>query len=336
MRIGTTILSVKDIAESVRFYREVLGLTIEDDSGPYVKISDRLALRSEPLWKDMLGRDDVTYGSNDSEVYFEELDFDGFIDRLRVTEGIRYIQGPETNRWGQRVVKIYDPDMHIIEIGEDIRSVCRRLMERGFNAEQVSERLDVSMLYIRACMAKDTLETERLRLRPWSTADAFELFSLASDPDIGPLTGWLPHPDAAHSRHIIEETLSRPGTFAITEKDSGRLVGSISLMFDSNRVSSDPSDAEIGFWIGKEFWGRGYATEAAGRLLEYGFEDMGCEKVWCLSLEANVRCSRVQEKLGFLFRKNMDIYNTFFGTRSMNVSYLPMDRWRILSGRHPQ
>ena len=334
MRFGCTLLSVADMNRSVRFYTEVLGLEIDNDFGANVILSGKIALQTESSWKCLTGNDDVKYGGNDAEVYFEEPDFDAFVARLRRTEGIRYVHMPVEHRWGQRVVRIYDPDMHIIEIAEDMRSVCRRFLDRGMNAEQISERMEVPMRYVRSCLASDTLETERLRLRPWRSTDADELYALASDPDIGPMAGWEPHTDADHSRSVIENILSKPGTFAITDRSTGRIVGCISLFFDKeSTIKTDPADAEIGFWIAKDEWDKGYATEASARLLEYAFLEQGCAKVWCVCLEANIRCMRVQEKLGFLLRGTEDVYNTAYGTRCMNVSYLSRDRWRIMTGR---
>ena len=334
MRFGSTLLSVKDIDRSVRFYTDVLGLSVENDFGANVTLSGRVSLQTETTWKCLIGKDDVSYGSNGAELYFEEQDFDGFIARLQGMEGIRYVHHPVEHRWGQRVVRIYDPDMHIIEIAEDIRSVCRRFLDRGMNVEQISERMDVPIDYIRSCMSSDTLESERLRLRPWSLADAEELYSIASDPSIGPMAGWEPHTDADHSRSVIENVLSKPGTFAITDKSTGRIVGCISLIFGETSVPMDRSDAEIGFWTAKDQWNKGYATEAAGLVIDYAFSELGCGKVWCVCLESNVRCLRVQEKLGFLLRRSENVYNTSFGTRAMNVSFLSEDRWRIMTGRH--
>ena len=336
MRFGCTLLSVSDMGRSLRFYTEVLGLEVENDFGANVTLSGRIALQTETTWKCLTGNDDVMYGGNDAEVYFEETDFDAFVAKLRRTEGIRYVHMPVEHRWGQRVVRIYDPDMHIIEIAEDMRSVCRRFLDRGMNAEQISERMEVPMRYVRSCLASDTFETERLVLRPWRPSDAEELFTLASDPDVGKWAGWEPHPDSAHSRVIIDNVLSKPGTFCITSKEDGRIVGCISLSFDGDAsIKMDPSDAEIGFWIAKEEWGNGYATESSRRILRYAFEEQGCGKVWCVCLEANIRCMRVQEKLGFLLRGTEDIYNTAYGTRCMNVSYLSRSRWCVLDGRHP-
>ncbi|MBP5394579.1 MAG: GNAT family N-acetyltransferase [Candidatus Methanomethylophilaceae archaeon] len=331
MRYGSTLLTVKDMDRSVRFYRDVLGLEVVNDFGANVTLTGGISLQTEDSWIFMIGQEHLSYGGNDAELYFEETDFDGFIERLDKMD-VRYVHRTIEHRWGQRAVRIYDPDKHIIEIGEDIRSVCRRFLSRGMNSHQIAERMDVPEEFVRSCLARDHLETERLILRPWSISDAHDLYDLASDPKVGPQAGWVPHTDSGHSARVIEETLSRPGTFAIALKDSGTLVGCISIAFKDTTIPMDDSDCEIGFWIGSAYWNKGYATEACSAVLGYAFTDQGCGKVWCASLEANVACARVQEKLGFLFRRMDDIYNTSFGTRSMRISYLSSDRWKLLNG----
>ena len=331
MRFGRTLLAVRDMDRSVDFYRKVLGLQVENDFGDNVTMTGGIALQTEHTWIFMTGTDHLGYGGNDAEIYFEETDFDGFIKRLDEMD-VRYVHRPIEHRWGQRVVRIYDPDMHIIEIGEDLRSVCRRFLSRGMNIEHIAERMEVPIDLVRSCLARDRLETERLVLRPWSSADAERLYDLASDPKIGSKAGWVPHTDSAHSASIIENTLSRPGTFAIVLKETDEVIGCISLVFTDTTIPVEPSDAEIGFWIGSGYWNRGYATEACGAVLEYAFHDLGCSRVWCVCLEANIPCIRVQDKQGFLLRKIEDVYNTSFGTRSSRISYLSVERWKLLNG----
>ena len=229
MRYGSTLLTVKDMDRSVRFYCTVLGLKVENDFGSNVSLTGGISLQTEDSWIFMIGQEHLSYGGNDAELYFEETDFDGFIDRLDKMDGIRYVHRPIEHRWGQRVVRIYDPDRHIIEIGEDLRSVCRRFLDRGMNSHQISERMDVPLEFVRSCLARDHLGTERLILRPWSPSDAHALYDLASDPRIGPSAGWVPHTDSEHSASVIDKTLSRPGTFAIELKDSGEVRDTVDL-----------------------------------------------------------------------------------------------------------
>lgn len=142
------------------------------------------------------------------------------------------------------------------------------------------------------------LETERLLLRPWQQSDASELYRYAKDPDIGPIAGWPVHTSVENSRHIIESVLSAEGTFAVVLKSTGLPVGSIGIM-KNNNIPTAEKEAEIGYWIGKAWWGRGLIPEAVEECLRYCFEDLGLEKVWCGYYDGNQKSMRVQEKCGF-------------------------------------
>ena len=110
-----------------------------------------LALQTLETWKKFIDTDEVSFGNNSSEVYFEEYSFDEFIERLKTCE-IKYVHPVREHSWGQRVVRIYDPDKQIIEIGENMRVVCKRFLDRGMILEQVAERMDVPMKFVNACM----------------------------------------------------------------------------------------------------------------------------------------------------------------------------------------
>lgn len=330
MRFGSTLLSVKDMEKSIAFYSEVFGLSVEHDFGANVALSGGISLQTEESWKGIIGRDDISYGGNDAELYFEESDFDGFAKRLESMDGIDYVHPVIEHRWGQRAVRLRDPDGHIVEIGEDLKSVCRRFLDSGMTAVQASERMDVPLKYVRSCMARDVLESDGLLLRPWTAEDADALFEMASDPSIGPMAGWEPHESAEDSRKAIESILSRQGTFAIVPKDAGRPVGCISAILEDGTVGLSPGDVELGFWIGRMYWGRGYATKASSMVLDYAFEDLGCSRATCVCLESNTRCIRVQDRLGFLLKRTEDVFSTAFGTRSHRVSHLMRERWRLL------
>ena len=80
-----------------------------------------------------------------------EDDFDKFADRLKEYD-IEYVHPIIEHSWGQRVVRFYDPDKHIIEVGENMKIVCKRFLNSGMTPEQVAERMDVPMKFINACM----------------------------------------------------------------------------------------------------------------------------------------------------------------------------------------
>ena len=84
----------------------------------------------------------LRFGGNDAELYFETEDFDGFLDTL---EGVRLVAPVIEHRWGQRVVRLYDPDDHIIEVGEPLQVVCRRFLESGLTQEGIARRMDVPL-----------------------------------------------------------------------------------------------------------------------------------------------------------------------------------------------
>ena len=105
------------------------------------------------------------------------------------------------------------------------------------------------------------LQTPRLLLRPWEESDAEALYELAKDPDVGPAAGWNVHKDADESREIIRTILSAPGTFAILGRRDGQLRGSCGF-FPTRAQGAEAGELEIGYWVGKPFWGRGIAPEA--------------------------------------------------------------------------
>lgn len=147
------------------------------------------------------------------------------------------------------------------------------------------------------------LETERLILRPWREDDAEDLYKYARDPDVGPIAGWPVHTSVENSREIIRNVLSVPETYAVCLKEDGCAVGSIGLKLNGSTDMTDRDDeCELGYWIGKPFWGQGLIPEASRELLRYAFEELGMRAVWCGYYDGNEKSKRVQEKLGFVYQ----------------------------------
>lgn len=144
-----------------------------------------------------------------------------------------------------------------------------------------------------------TFETDRLLLRPWREEDAEALYEYARDPAIGPPAGWLPHTDAEDSRRIIRTVLSSPETYAVCLKADGKPIGSIG--FHRNDLAESEDEYELGYWIGRPFWGQGLIPEAAREMLRHAFEDLGMSRIWCGHYDGNDKSRRVQEKLGFIY-----------------------------------
>ena len=155
------------------------------------------------------------------------------------------------------------------------------------------------------------LETERLILRRWTEDDAEDLFQYAQDPDVGPIAGWPPHKNIEESLEVIRNVLSGAECYAICLKTDRKAIGAIELKLGGHTDMTDRDDeCEIGFWLGKPFWGRGIIPEAVREMLRHAFEDCGMNKVWVGYYEGNEKSRRVQEKCGFKFQwksENVDV-----------------------------
>lgn len=151
MKLKNPMLVVTDIDKSVEFYKKVLGLHVIMDFGENKTLTGGLSLQTLETWKELIDSKNVSFGGNSFEVYFEEDNFDRFIDKLKKYD-VEYVHPIKEHAWGQRVVRFYDPDKHIIEVGENIKVVCKRFLDSGMTAEQVAERMDVPIKFVNACM----------------------------------------------------------------------------------------------------------------------------------------------------------------------------------------
>ena len=147
MKFKNPMLVVTDIDRSVAFYRKVFGLRVIMDFGANKTLTGGLALQTLETWQEFIGTDNIAFGNNNFELYFEEDDFDDFIERLKEYD-VEYVHPVKTHSWGQRVVRIYDPDKHIIEIGENLKVVCKRFLDSGMTAKQVAEKMDVPIKFV--------------------------------------------------------------------------------------------------------------------------------------------------------------------------------------------
>lgn len=153
MKLKNTLLVVSDMEASKDFYRYVLGLHVIMDLGANVTLTGGLALQTKESWQRFIdsGEDDIVFGGRDMGIYFEEDDFDDFIERLKSIDGIKYVHQVIEHSWGQRVVRFYDPDMHIVEVGENMKLVCRRFLESGMTVNEAAKRMDVPIKFVERC-----------------------------------------------------------------------------------------------------------------------------------------------------------------------------------------
>ena len=153
MKFKNPLLVGSDMEKSKKFYKDVLNLRVIMDFGANVTLTGGLCLQTKETWMGFIDakEEDIIFGGNNAEIYFEEDDFDAFAEKLKGIDDIDYVHPVIEHRWGQRVVRFYDPDRHIIEVGENMKFVCRRFLDRGMTEEEVAVRMDVSLKFVQAC-----------------------------------------------------------------------------------------------------------------------------------------------------------------------------------------
>lgn len=148
MKLKNSLIVVEDIEKSKAFYRELFGLDVVIDFGENVVLTEGLVLQERKTWERFVGKR-VAYGGCDAELYFEEDDLDFFLERLeKYEQPVEYVNELMEHDWGQRVIRIYDPDKHVIEIGETMDYVARRFLEMGMTAEQVSVKTQLPLAQV--------------------------------------------------------------------------------------------------------------------------------------------------------------------------------------------
>lgn len=174
----------------------------------------------------------------------------------------------------------------------------------------------------------NTIRTKRLLLRPWREGDADALFRYASDPAVGPAAGWKPHESIEESRRVLRDVLMVPEVYAIELIERpDEAVGAIGLTSPSPRLDVPKGQAELGYWIGRPFWGKGYMTEAVRAILRHAFLDLGLSAVWASSNADNDRSRRVQEGVGMALRRHADRTDDSGMTRELDVRQLTREEW---------
>ena len=151
MKYKSTLIAVSDMEKSRQFYHDVLGMNVVADFGANVTLDGGLVLQTLDTWTSFIRTDKVVLPNNAGELYFEEEDMDAFCEHLKRFD-ICYVHPLFEHRWGQRVVRFYDPDRHIIEVGEKLDAVILRFMEQGLSAEETAIRMDIAVDYVTACL----------------------------------------------------------------------------------------------------------------------------------------------------------------------------------------
>ncbi|MEL7570820.1 MAG: VOC family protein [Eubacteriaceae bacterium] len=152
MKYISTLIAVKDMEKSKVFYHDVLGLEVAADFGANVILDGGISLQTAETWKNFIDKneDEIVFKNKAYELYFEEDDIEAFIEKLNNNKEIEYINHLMEHSWGQRVVRFYDLDGHIIEVGESLKVVVKRFIDSGMTIKQTAVRMDVPMEYVKS------------------------------------------------------------------------------------------------------------------------------------------------------------------------------------------
>lgn len=167
----------------------------------------------------------------------------------------------------------------------------------------------------------EIIRTKRLLLRPFNLKDAKDVQRLANDKAISDGTHYLPYPYTLEiaknwiTSHRAACARGEQVVFAITLKRTRALVGAVGLFLND--------ETELGYWIGRPYWGRGYATEAAQAMIEYAFNVVGVPSIFSDCFQWNKPSIKVIQKVGMAYRKTFDKYI------EKRHRYEPVDQYEI-------
>ncbi len=148
MKYVCPLLVVEDMARSRKFYTEIMAQTLRYDYGENVTFCGDFAIHLADHYRKLLDGHDIQYRSNNAELYFEHDDVDAFYQRI--SGQVEIIHPPREQPWRQKVLRFYDPDGHIIEVGESLEHTAGRLLREGLSEEQVAGILTMPLAFVQA------------------------------------------------------------------------------------------------------------------------------------------------------------------------------------------
>ena len=145
MKLKNILIVVHDMERSKAFYKELFGLEVIADYDGNVVLTEGLVLQDASVWSKFIGRD-VKLQGNDAELFFEENDMDAFVKKLESWDSqLEYVNRLMEHDWGQRVIRLYDPDHHMIEVGESLDYVAKRFLALGMSVEDVAWKTQMAL-----------------------------------------------------------------------------------------------------------------------------------------------------------------------------------------------
>ena len=157
MKYKCTLIVVEDMVRSRKFYEEILGQKVILDFGENITFSGDFSLQTRESWVKFIGEyeDTIIFRPNNFELYFEEKKFDDFIEKIKSCD-VEMLHEVIEYPWAQRVVRFYDPDKHMIEVGESMVVVAKRLAGQGLTLQEISEKTQHPVGFIVSALQEKT------------------------------------------------------------------------------------------------------------------------------------------------------------------------------------
>ena len=305
MKYNGVLIAVSDMEYSRRFYREVLGLKVVEDFGANVTLEGGIFLQTLDTWKTFIQTDRVVLPNHAGELYFEEEDIEGFCGRL-ASHNVRYVHPLFEHRWGQRVVRFYDPDGHVIEVGERLDVVVRRFFEGGLSAAETAARMDVPLGMVLSALGDGALQLVKANAGDFIRVRDAYLDIIDHSPNLKQYARW------EYGKHPTDEALmgfiGAGNLFLLM--DGADIAGVAAITpgqgAEYHRVQwrVDAQDHEVMtlhlFGILPRYQGAGVGKTMMRRALGMAARD-GMKAFRLDTLASNISAQRFYESLGFVF-----------------------------------
>ena len=156
MKFKASLLVVRDAQASKRFYQDMMHAEVMLDLGDYVYFRDGFCLQQEETWLEFIGEENgpVVYGGRAGELFFEEDDIDAFLEHFSSFPDIKVLNPLREYPWGQRAMRFYDPDGHVVEVGESMEVVVKRYLKAGDSVEEVARKSMFPVSFVEMCLAE--------------------------------------------------------------------------------------------------------------------------------------------------------------------------------------
>lgn len=162
LKFTAPLIVVEDIALSRRFYEQILGQTVKYDFGEDVQFEGDFSIHLRAHYQSLLGAEGahpVTRKAHWGELYFVTDELDVLQQRLRA-EGVEFVHPAHEQPWGERVMRLYDPDGHIIEIGESLEAVVRRFHRESRPVEWIMDKIGMPREFVEKAIREDAARPE--------------------------------------------------------------------------------------------------------------------------------------------------------------------------------